>query len=265
MVFGEGTQWEQKINDAEPHDTQPMSLRDIIVQSSNIGTLLMADRVGVGRFGSYLRDFGFGATTALDFPNESAGLMKPPDQWQGTEKVAPTYGYGYSVTAVQLTAAVNVVANGGVYVAPKLLTATIGADGSVVETDPSPTRRVLQATTAGIMTGMMTDVVCLGTGRDARIDGISVAGKTGTAYKNQQGGGYAAADGTRAYRASFAGYFPAHNPQVTILVTIDEPDPTSNDRFGGKAAAPLFSKIATSTIHELQIMPTPGDTGCVAS
>ena len=265
MVFGEGTEWEQKINDAEPHDTQAMSLRDIIVHSSNIGTLLMTEQVGVERFGDYLTNFGFGTTTALDFPDESPGLIKPAAEWEGTEKVAPSYGYGYSVTAVQLTAAVNVVANDGVYVAPKLLKATIGADGAVVETAPSATHQVLQPGTADVMTDMMTDVVCLGTGQGAIIDGISVAGKTGTAYKTQKGGGYAAADGSRAYRASFVGYFPADDPQVTILVTIDEPDPTSNDRFGGKAAAPLFSTIATSTIHELQIMPTPGDTGCAAS
>ena len=265
LVFGEGTEWEQKINDAEPHDTQPMSLRNIIVKSSNIGTLLMTERVGVERFGDYLTNFGFGTTTALGFPDESAGIIKSAAEWEGTEKVAPTYGYGYSVTAVQLAAAVNVVANGGVYVAPKLVKATIGADGSVIDTAPSATHQVLQPSTADVMTDMMTDVVCVGTGKGAIIPGISVAGKTGTAYKTQKGGGYEAADGSRAYRASFVGYFPADDPQVTILVTIDEPDPTSNDRFGGKAAAPLFSTIATSTIHELQIMPTPGDTGCDAS
>jgi cell division protein FtsI (penicillin-binding protein 3) len=97
---------------------------------------------------------------------------------------------------------------------------------------------------------------------DARIPGISVAGKTGTAYKVQKG---TYGDKTnRLYRASFAGFFPAQDPKVTILVTIDEPDPTSQDRFGGTAAAPLFAKIATAAIHELAIMPTPGDTGCAS-
>ncbi|MEQ1702965.1 MAG: penicillin-binding transpeptidase domain-containing protein, partial [Ilumatobacteraceae bacterium] len=114
------------------------------------------------------------------------------------------------------------------------------------------------------MTDMMKGVVCEGTGKGAQIPGISVAGKTGTAYKVQDDNTYGAA-GTRAYRASFVGYFPADAPRVTILVTIDEPDPTSNDRFGGKAAAPLFSSIATAAIHELQITPTPGDSGCPAA
>ncbi len=263
IVYDKGTQWEHTINDAEPHDTEPMSLRDIIVHSSNIGTLLLTDEVGTERFGSYLESFGFGQKTALDFPDESAGLFKPASEWQGTEKQSHSYGYGYSVTALQLVAAVNTVANGGVYVAPKLVRATIGADGEVTDTAPSATHTVIQPSTAATMTDMMKDVVCDGTGKDARLDDISVAGKTGTAYKVQDDNTYGAA-GTRAYRASFVGYFPADAPKVTILVTIDEPDPTSNDRFGGKAAAPLFSTIATAAIHELQITPTPGDTGCPA-
>ncbi|MDP2290900.1 MAG: penicillin-binding protein 2 [Actinomycetota bacterium] len=263
MVFGEDTEWEQTINDAEPHDTMPMTLRDIIVHSSNIGTLLMTDKVGTERFGEYLHQFGFGEKTALDFPDESAGYLNPAAEWQGTEKVTTSYGYGYSVTALQLVAAVNTVANGGTYVEPKLVKAVIGADGEVVDTPASDTRQVLQPGSAATMTDMLTGVVCDGTGKGAQIEGISVAGKTGTAYKTQAGGGYGG-DGNRAYRASFVGYFPAQAPEVTILVTIDEPDPTSNDRFGGKAAAPLFSTIATAAIHELQIMPTPGDTGCPA-
>jgi len=265
IVYDRGTQWEHTINDAEPHNTQPMSLREIIVHSSNIGTLLLTDEVGTERFGSYLESFGFGQKTALDLPDESAGLFKPASEWQGTERQSHSYGYGYSVTALQLAAAVNTVANGGVYVAPKLVAATIGADGEVVNAAPSATHVVIQPSTAATMTDMMKDVVCdpHGTGKDARIPDISVAGKTGTAYKTQEGGGYGEA-GNRAYRASFVGFFPADAPKVTILVTIDEPDPTSNDRFGGKAAAPLFATIATAAIHELRITPNPGDTGCSA-
>ena len=264
IVYDKGTTWEHTINDAEPHDTQPMSLRDIIVHSSNIGTLMLTDEVGTERFGDYLESFGFGQKTALDFPDESAGIYKPASEWEGTEKQSHSYGYGYSVTALQLAAAVNTVANGGVYVAPKLVTATIGADGEVTDTAASATHTVIQPSTAATMTDMMKDVVCdpHGTGKDARIPDISVAGKTGTAYKAQNGS-YGEA-GSRAYRASFVGFFPADAPKVTILVTIDEPDPTSNDRFGGKAAAPLFATIATAAIHELQITPNPGDTGCSA-
>jgi len=262
MVFNKNTQWEQTVKDAELHDTKPMSLRDIIVHSSNIGTLLLTEQVGDERFGEYLQGFGFGQATALDFPDESAGRLKPFDEWQGSEAATMSYGYGYTTTSLQLAAAVNTVANGGTYVAPKMLMATIGADGEVTETPASTTRRVISPESAATMVDMMTDVVCTGTGKDARLDGITVAGKTGTAYKVQDG--TYGEDGSRAYRASFVGFLPAAAPQVTILVTIDEPDPTTNDRFGGKAAAPLFATVATSVIHELAITPTPGDTGCAA-
>jgi len=261
IVFDKDTEWERTITDAERHDVQPMTLHDIIVHSSNIGTLLLSERVGVTRFGEYMNLFGFGEPTALGFPGESAGQVKPADELQGTEKATVTFGYGYSATAFQLIAAVNVVANGGTYVAPRMLKATIGADGLVAEMPASPTHQVLQPQTASTMTSLLTDVVCQGTGQGARIDGLSVAGKTGTAYKLQDGGTYGE-DGDRQYRASFVGFFPAQNPQVTVLVTIDQPDPTSRDRFGGTAAAPLFTKVAVAAIHELQVMPTPGDTGC---
>ena len=263
MLFNKGTIWEQTINDAEPHDTVPMSLRDIIVHSSNLGTYLMAKQIGPEALSGYLDKFGFGHKTALDFPGETKGIIDPASEWQGTEEVTVTYGYHYQASALQFTAAVNAVANGGMLVQPKLLKATIGADGTVRESAPSPAHEVISPAAAATMTSMMTDVVCDGTGKDARIDGISVAGKTGTAYKTQDGGGYGDKN-NRKYRASFVGFFPSDAPRVTILVTIDEPDPTSSDRFGGKAAAPLFSSIATAAIHELQITPTPGDTGCVS-
>jgi cell division protein FtsI (penicillin-binding protein 3) len=129
LVFNEDTQWEQTIRDAEPHETQSMSTRDIIVHSSNIGTLLLSKRVGDPALEDYLSRFGFGDQTALAFPDESSGSLKPYEEWQGTESATMSYGYGYTATSLQLAAAVNSVANGGTYVAPKLLMATIGADG----------------------------------------------------------------------------------------------------------------------------------------
>jgi cell division protein FtsI (penicillin-binding protein 3) len=165
-------------------------------------------QVGTERFGEYLENFGFGTTTALDFPDESAGLIKPAAEWEGTEKVAPSYGYGYSVTGVQLAAAVNVVANDGVYVAPKLVKATIGADGAVVDTAPSATHQVLQPGTAATMTDMMTDVVCLGTGQGAR--SRHLRGRQDR-HGLQDAGRRHVRPLTAAalYRASFVGYFPA--------------------------------------------------------
>jgi cell division protein FtsI (penicillin-binding protein 3) len=264
LTFDKGTQWEHTIHDAEPHNEVPMSMRDILVHSSNLGTYTLSKKMGKNwptTLSSYLDKFGFGHKTALNFPGETKGIIDAADKWRGTEQVTVTYGYHYQASAVQFAAAINAVANGGVYVAPKLLKGTIGADGVVQETPASDTHEVISAASAATMTSMMKGVVCDGTGKDARIPGISVAGKTGTAYKTVDGGGYG--DKTnRKYRASFAGFFPADDPRVTILVSIDEPDPTSGDRFGGTAAAPLFATVATAAIHELTITPSPGDTGC---
>ncbi|MEO5724180.1 MAG: penicillin-binding protein 2, partial [Ilumatobacteraceae bacterium] len=266
IIFGEGTPYQHIVRDAESHDTGPMTLRQILVQSSNIGTWLTAKQLGSQKLAAYLTAFGFGSTTALDFPGESAGLIKPWQNWQGTENATVTYGYGYSATALQLVSAVNTIANGGIYVAPKLVKAVVDSSGKMVSTPPSASHQVVTAATAQQMTSMMTDVVCSkkGTGYLAQIPGMTVAGKTGTAYKVQAGGGYQSADGQRAYFATFVGFFPATNPKVTILVSVDEPDPTSNDRFGGTASAPIFVDLAQAAIHELQISPAPGDHGCPA-
>ncbi len=264
LTFDQGTQWEHTIRDAEPHEEIPMSMRDILVHSSNLGTYTLAKSMGKNwptTLSNYLDKFGFGHKTALDFPGETKGIIDSADKWQGTEKVTVTYGYHYQASAVQFAAAINAVANDGMYVAPKLLKGTIGADGTVHETAASATHEVISPSSAAVMTSMMKGVVCDGTGKDAQIPGISVAGKTGTAYKTVDGGGYGDKN-NRKYRASFAGFFPADNPRVTILVSIDEPDPTSGDRFGGTAAAPLFATVATAAIHELTITPSPGDTGC---
>lgn len=263
LVFDKGTQWEKTIKDAHPHGPQMMTMRTILRDSSNIGTYLLSKQLdSFETLHDYLDRFGFGHRTALDLPGETRGILDPASKWQGTEKATVTYGYHYQASSLQFTAAVNAIANGGVFVEPKLLKSTIGADGRVVDSPPSPTHAVVKASTAATMASMMKDVVCSGTGTAAKLKGISVAGKTGTAYKvvNKTYG----EDGARAYRASFVGFFPAEAPKLTILVTIDEPDPTSEARFGGTAAAPLFKTVATAAIHDLGITPVPGDTGCAS-
>src|SRR5690606_30213601 len=106
------------------------------------------------------------------------------------------------------------------------------------------------------------EVVCRGTAKQAQVPGLSVAGKTGTGFIAQEDGGYYLPDGSRAYYASFVGFLPAEDPQVTILVSIDQPDNQSGDRFGGTAAAPVFRELAPVMVHELGIDPPAGSTGC---
>ncbi len=265
QVFDKGTQWEYKVTDAYPHGLEDMSVRKIFVDSSNIGTIQISRTLDTKKNHEYLKLFGFGTKTAVEYPGESRGSLRPVSKWQGTEKFSFSYGYGYTSTALQLTAAVNVVANKGVYVAPKMLLKTTDKDGTTISTPASETRQVLSASTAQTMTTLMTDVVCYGTGKLAKMPGISVAGKTGTAYKLQDNGTYTNDEGARTYFASFVGFLPANNPRMTVLVSIDEPDPYSNDRFGGTAAAPVFARIGQVLINELNIRPEGNDLGCVGS
>ena len=112
------------------------------------------------------------------------------------------------------------------------------------------------------MQRMMREVVCRGTAKQAQVPGLSIAGKTGTGFIAQPDGGYVRPDGTMAYYASFVGFLPAEDPQVTILVSVDQPPANSGDRFGGTAAAPVFRELAPTMMHELGIEPPPGSTGC---
>lgn len=262
FTFDPNTEFEYTIQDAYPHDLEPMSLRHILVHSSNIGTMMAAGEVGSPKLHDYLSNFGFGKLSDLEFPGESPGILKEAQDWKGSQNGTIAYGYGFSSTSLQLATAVNAVANGGVYVAPKFVRSTIDERGSQWETPAGSSHRVISAESAATMTDLLTGVVCEGTGTRAQVAGISVAGKTGTGYKIQDNGTYKSDSGLRSYFATFVGYFPAKDPQVTILVSIDEPDRSSRDRFGGTAAAPVFAALAEMTIHERSIEPTPGDTGC---
>ena len=264
-VFDEGTDFEQTIKDAYPHDPEPMTVQQILVKSSNIGTMMAAETIGVERLHGYLTSFGFGSATGLQYPGESSGTLRPVDRLRGSEKATIAYGYGFAATSLQLVSAVNAVANGGVFVPPRLVRSTIDEHGKVWETPMGESHRVVSEETAATMADLLSAVVCTGTGSRAQVPGITVAGKTGTGYKVQDNGTYVTEDGSRAYFATFVGYLPADNPRVTILVSIDEPDPSSRDRFGGTAAAPVFAALAQVAIQELSIEPSAGDVGCSAA
>jgi cell division protein FtsI (penicillin-binding protein 3) len=209
-----------------------------------------------------LKLFGFGTKSAVDFPGETKGILQSANKWQGAKKFTTSYGYGYSTTALQLIAGVNVVANNGNYVAPRLVTATVTRDGLNESIAPEEQHAVITPETAATMRAMMSDVVCFGTATLGKVPGMTVAGKTGTAYKRQDNKTYVADDGSRSYFASFVGFIPAQQPRFTVLVSIDEPNAESMDRFGGTAAAPVFANIAQVLINELDIRPDAADLGC---
>jgi cell division protein FtsI (penicillin-binding protein 3) len=262
FVANKGTKWENVLRDAYPHEIEEMSVRKIFVDSSNVGTLMVGQTIGPDKLHDYLQSFGFGAKSAVDFPGETKGILQSADKWVGSQKFTTSYGYGYSTTALQLIAGVNVVANNGNYVAPRLVTATVTKDGLNEPIAATEQHAVITPETAATMRSLMSDVVCFGTATLGKVPGITVAGKTGTAYKRQDNKTYVADDGSRSYFASFVGFIPAQQPRFTVLVSIDEPNAASLDRFGGTAAAPVFANIAQVLISELDIRPDAADLGC---
>ncbi|MGH9132292.1 MAG: peptidoglycan D,D-transpeptidase FtsI family protein, partial [Ilumatobacteraceae bacterium] len=251
--------------DAEQHPDEWLTVEQILVKSSNVGTIHVQQTIRRQKHWEYMRAFGLGEATALAFPGESAGIMKHWSDLWGSERVTVAFGQGVSSTSIQLAAAINTIANDGAYVSPKLVKATVGPDGTVADTLPSATRQAVTQATAEEMQRIMKRVVCHGTGERAQVKGFDVAGKTGTGYKAQPNGTYFDEDGNRVYYSSFVGFFPAEDPQVTVLISIDEPPAGTEDRFGGTAAAPVFRKLAPTIVHELGIQPATDATGCEAA
>lgn len=233
------------------HPTEEWSITDIVANSSNVGSIMIGQALGKDRLDSYLRRFGFGARTALQFPGESPGIMLDPDDWSGTSIGTIPIGQGIAVTPVQMLAAYNTVANGGVYVEPKLVRGTVGSDGTMQPAAASGTRRVVSERTARHMTGMLGEVVSRGTGINAAIDGYRVAGKTGTAKKPRlDARGYEPG----AYVSSFAGFVPAERPALTAIVMLDEPRAAI---YGGTVAAPAFAAMTRYGLRQFRVPPVP--------
>ncbi len=244
LKVGDGT-----YTDAEPHGVQNWTVTDILANSSNVGTITIAQKLGKDGINQYLRAFGFGQPSNVRFPGESAGLLPDPSQWSQTSIGSIPIGQGVAVTAVQMLAAYNTIANGGVYVAPKLVAATVDGNGRSHPTAPSPEHRVVSAGVADAMTAMLGEVVRVGTGQLAKVDGYRVAGKTGTARVPLQGArGYM----DNVYESSFAGFVPMERPNLTAIVVLDQ-----TAAFGGTVSAPAFSALAGYGLREFRVPPPP--------
>jgi cell division protein FtsI (penicillin-binding protein 3) len=256
------------VTDAEDHNARAMTLPDIIAHSSNIGTVKLAQSVGAGKIDEYFRAFGFGAVSGLGFPNETAGILPRVDKTSKAQRATISYGQGIGVTAIQLAGAMNTIANGGTYVAPRLVRATIDTVGTEHAAEPAATRRVIRPDTAAQMISVLEGVVCFGTASvedAAKIPGYAVAGKTGTAFKAQnvkgEADGYKDKLGQYHYVASFAGFVPAEAPKVTVLVSIDEPS-IGDYKYGRKGAAPLFAEVAAEALRSMKVPPSPAGSIC---
>jgi cell division protein FtsI (penicillin-binding protein 3) len=236
--------------DHEPHPPISWSVTDILVNSSNTGTIMVGQKLGKDRLDHYLRTFGFGSKTNIGFPGEPAGLLLDPKHWYVTSMGTVPIGNGLAVSALQMLQVYVTVANGGMYKPPRLVEATIDADGTRQEVPMAEPRRVVSADTAGKLSSMLTQVVSTGTGTNAAVPGYLAAGKTGTARKPLEGArGYSG-----NYVASFVGFVPSQEPRLAAVVVLDEPTPI----YGGQVSAPVFSRIMQYALRLERIPPPPG-------
>ena len=250
--------------DAEAHGAEVLTPAQILAQSSNLGTIEIASRLGWSRQLRQVARLGFGRPTGLNFPAESAGLASP--QYTDTSLFSVSIGQAISVTPQQILDAYNAVANGGVFVAPKLVRATVDAQGRPTATGPSATHPVIDPATDRALVSMLEGVVTGGTGTAAAVPGYTVAGKTGTAAIPGRNG-YEPG----AYNASFVGFAPAERPVLSAMVVLNRPTPI----YGGAVAAPVFSQIMSWALAHYRVptssapsAPTPnpatGPAGSVA-
>ena len=235
------------IHDSHSHPEENMTFTDVIADSSNVGTVQIGIALGKELLDSWVRRFGFGKETGLDFPGEAHGIVLDPDKWYGSTISQIPMGQGIAVTSIQLVSAYAAVGNGGMWVEPKLVHATLDSEGTPVQAAPPARRRVLSRTTAREVLDILSEVVERGTGIEAAVPGYAVAGKTGTAQKPLSTGGYG-----NSYIASFAGIAPADHPNIAVLVSFDDPSPI----WGGSTAAPTFQKIVEFTLRHLGVPPT---------
>lgn len=240
--------WE--FHDAWSHGTIQLPAIQVIAQSSNIGTIEIAERLGKYRLAKQITALGFGEPTGLHFPGASPGIVNPVSKWSISAMGSTPIGQDAGVTALQVADAMNTVANGGVFIPPHLVRAIVSPSGKLSVPRREPSRRVFSSDTAKVLTRMLEQVVIDGTGVKAPIPGYSVAGKTGTANIPNGHGGYEA----NGYMATFTGFAPAEHPALTAVVTIDHGWPP----YGGSIAAPVFSEVMRYALHHYGVPTSPG-------
>lgn len=211
--------------------------REVISLSSNVGTAKVVSRADRDAFYAHARRFGFGQRTGIDLPGEVQGSLKPPDEWSAATLTAMGIGYEVDVTLLQTAVAYAALANGGRRVAPHVVAERRDVTGRTTWKAPQDSvRRAFRSSTAETILPAFLGAVERGTATRAQIAGLKVAGKTGTSLKAEDGG-YR----EDAYRASFAGFFPADDPQIVLVVAVDEPQ---TFQHGGQVAAPIFQRAA---------------------
>src|SRR5580700_5512772 len=236
-----------RIRDSKPHGLLPVW--GVLAESSDVGAIKIALRLGEDRFYKYIRAFGFGQQTGIELPGETRGLTKPVSRWSKVSIAAISMGQEIGISPIQLSALISTFANDGVWVAPRILTGEVEPKigPQTVAFHPGPSRRVISSFTAAEMRSMMQKVVLEGTGRKAILEGYTSAGKTGTAQKVDPATG---AYSKTKYIGSFAGFAPLNNPQIVVAVILDS---AVGLHQGGQVSAPVFKRISQQVLEYLHV------------
>ena len=225
-----------------------LTVAQILAKSSDVGAIKIGLRLGAPKFYDYIRAYGFGSLTDVDLPGENPGLVRRVENWTPVSIGSISMGQEVGVTPLQMVNAVSVIANGGLLYRPHVVAALRTDTGNLLESQEPEPKRVVRETTAATMRNMLEGVVLDGTGKMARLDGYTSAGKTGTAQKiDPDTGRYSPTQ----LIASFVGFAPINNPAVTILVQLDSPSIGSH--MGGAAAGPVFKRVAEQTLAYLNV------------
>jgi len=238
-----------RIRDSKPHGLLPVW--GVLAESSDVGSIKIALRLGEDRYYKYIRAFGFGQQTGIELPGETLGMTKPPSRWSKVSIAAISIGQEIGISAIQLAGLISTFANDGVYVPPRIVAGTLPPQGELqtVAFHPAESHRVISSYTAAEMRSMMEKVVrdAHGTGRRAILEGYSSAGKTGTGQKVDPATG---AYSKTKYVGSFAGLAPVNNPQIVVAVILDS---AVGPHQGGQVAAPVFRRISQQVLEYLHV------------
>ncbi len=223
-----------------------LTFPEVIIHSSNVGTIQIGQQVGEDTLFHAIKAFGFGQETGIDLPAEERGIFNPPNTWSKFSLASLSIGYEISVTAIQLLQAINIIANEGMLIPPKVVLST-SLTGEKDTSDFPEAHQVVSPETAKIVSYLLQKVVQEGTGTSAQIDEYTVAGKTGTAQKFDLD---LKQYSSESHISSFVGFVPAENPAISIVVVIDDP---KGPYYGGQVAAPLFRDIAQQVLRYLKV------------
>lgn len=237
------------------HNDRYLSVSEIIKRSSNVGAVKIAQLLGRERLAAALKRFGFAARTEIELPGEQRGTMRPGSTWRDIELATISFGYGLTVSPLQLAAAIAAIGDDGRYRAPRIVHQVAGSDGSPVQAERPEPRQAVSLQTAQAMRAMLATVFeggkLPGTAASLVVPGFRCGGKTGTAHKyDPELKGYS----PNHYLSSFIGLAPIDHPRLAIAVLID--DPRGGDYYGGKVAGPVFARVASEALRYLAV---PGD------